>query len=694
MPTEERNRKRKEELINQAAAKCSRLNQFFRATTDTAEFINEMPTTSKISVASSRTNIHVSNEMESSLDEQGWFGQARKSLKQKNNFSNRKRLHDLLRRNRCFLGLTENGPQGNDECLQNLQSIVTCNNNALAKWLHDNQTIVRSNRDDILKILQGNIINIQCFLQQVENTDVIYESQRQATQASHDESVAIVENNSPARGVHELEEEGKEVSCRTYANCTVHLLSSAVEEEVYQGLREKDATSTERICFAVENAISPCIAITNSKRENLSAVPFYATFFSDDQIEVILRLGQTDLPTIHLDSTGSVVRRLHSKQTIYLYSAVVGLDAGYAQIFDFISDRHDTASVAYHLINFRRYVIKKVNAWPIFMNVVTDHSMAMINAVLTGWIGVDLRGRFAELLKNHVDARTKEILLQIPASRKRKIKTVVKECEENYWGKRKPFKSYFNSIVTVKIPTIICNNDQSANGHSNICITNSNIPSNKCYYEQIISRNCYVAKKGNDRLLLSDFQTLFGEKWPQYSFNANYIFFPLVVNNNHYCLITVDNNLNKIFFYNPLGSSILQIKQYEKRFKRMSQRINKQSWENFDFEAHNELPKQMDGHNCGIFIYMVMDTLDKSKPIGNEFDPIRCRLKIFDDVIANSDNMINECLFCCNESADELWIQCQNCFRWVHRKCTLITCINWTKVLYNCNICRSLLGQI
>ncbi|ESO09205.1 hypothetical protein HELRODRAFT_168164 [Helobdella robusta] len=143
-------------------------------------------------------------------------------------------------------------------------------------------------------------------------------------------------------------------------------------------------------------------------------------------------------------------------------------------------------------------------------------------------------------------------------------------------------------------------NDQSANGHSNICITNSNIPSNKCYYEQIVSRNCYVAKKRNDRLLLSDFQTVIGEKW-------------------------------------------------------------------------------MDGHNCGIFIYMVMDTLDESKPIGNEFDPIRCRLKIFDDVIANSDNMINECLFCCNESADELWIQCQNCFRWVHRKCTLITCSDWTK---------------
>ncbi|ESO01768.1 hypothetical protein HELRODRAFT_160928 [Helobdella robusta] len=266
--------------------------------------------------------------LKSSLDEQGWFGQACKSLKQKNNFSNRKR-------NRCFLGLTENGPQGNDECLQNLQSIVTCNNNALAKWLHDNQTIVRSNRDDILKILQG---------------------------------------------VHELEEEGEEVSCRTYANCTVHLLSSAVEEEVYQGLREKDATSTERICFAVENAISPCIAITNSKREN------------------------------------------RSRYIIYL-------------------------KCKFEMCRLFKIRHKKGKRLANFYEVVTDHSMAMINAVLTGWIGVDLRGRFAELLKNHVDARTKEILLQIPASRKRKIKTVVKECEENYWGKRKPFKSYFNSII-------------------------------------------------------------------------------------------------------------------------------------------------------------------------------------------------------------------------------------------------------
>ena len=30
MPKEERISKRKEELLNQAAAKCSRLNQFFR----------------------------------------------------------------------------------------------------------------------------------------------------------------------------------------------------------------------------------------------------------------------------------------------------------------------------------------------------------------------------------------------------------------------------------------------------------------------------------------------------------------------------------------------------------------------------------------------------------------------------------------------------------------------------------------
>ncbi|ESN97420.1 hypothetical protein HELRODRAFT_178212 [Helobdella robusta] len=40
---------------------------------------------------------------------------------------------DLFWKNKCFLGLTENGPKGNDESLQNLQSIITCNYNALER---------------------------------------------------------------------------------------------------------------------------------------------------------------------------------------------------------------------------------------------------------------------------------------------------------------------------------------------------------------------------------------------------------------------------------------------------------------------------------------------------------------------------------------------------------------------------------
>ncbi|ESO00192.1 hypothetical protein HELRODRAFT_176026 [Helobdella robusta] len=98
-------------------------------------------------------------------------------------------------------------------------------------------------------------------------------------------------------GIHELNKEGKEASCRTNTNCTEHILSSAVEEEVYQGLRKKEATSTERICSAVENAISPCIAtqIVNARivrrmcrlfKVNSSFDAFYSNFSSTVSLQL------------------------------------------------------------------------------------------------------------------------------------------------------------------------------------------------------------------------------------------------------------------------------------------------------------------------------------------------------------------------------------------------------------------------
>ncbi|ESO00194.1 hypothetical protein HELRODRAFT_176028 [Helobdella robusta] len=289
-------------------------------------------------------------------------------------------------------------------------------------------------------------------------------------------------------GIHELNKEGKEASCRTNTNCTEHILSSAVEEEVYQGLRKKEATSTERICSAVENAISPCIAtqIVNAR----------------------------------------IVRRMC------------------------------------RLFKVNRN-LQNIHSLGVFKNVRCE-AMA---------VGDKAKDDVIDLIERQMCQKTGEASSCKQANIYKQFQLSAVLFYATFFLTTK--LNYFNSIVPVKIPTIICSNDQSANGHSSICISNSNILSNKCYYEQIVSRNCYVAKKGNDRLLLSDFQTVIGEKW-------------------------------------------------------------------------------MDGHNCGIFVYTVMLMLDKSKPIEKEFDPIRLRINIFDDVIANSDDMINECLFCCNEIADEL----------------------------------------
>ncbi|ESO12844.1 hypothetical protein HELRODRAFT_159432 [Helobdella robusta] len=92
------------------------------------------------------------------------------------------------------------------------------------------------------------------------------------------------------------------------------------------------------------------------------------------------------LPVLYFDSTGSVIRRTSSKQKrIFHYTGVISIDNRIIPMIDFVTCRHDVYHINQVLIDYKHYVSKKLKEWPLYSNVVTDFSMALIEAVLKGF---------------------------------------------------------------------------------------------------------------------------------------------------------------------------------------------------------------------------------------------------------------------------------------------------------------------
>ncbi|KAL5236051.1 hypothetical protein ACI65C_003461 [Semiaphis heraclei] len=119
--------------------------------------------------------------------------------------------------------------------------------------------------------------------------------------------------------------------------------------------------------------------------------PFSVTWASQQQLAIVESLFKKGgLTTIHVDSTGSVVRppQNSTKLTIYYYACVVriGKIETVCPITDMVSATHDRETVTEWLKCLKELVIAKdPSVWPPFKNVVTDFSWAFMHGISKAW---------------------------------------------------------------------------------------------------------------------------------------------------------------------------------------------------------------------------------------------------------------------------------------------------------------------
>ncbi|ESN94434.1 hypothetical protein HELRODRAFT_164275 [Helobdella robusta] len=101
---------------------------------------------------------------------------------------------------------------------------------------------------------------------------------------------------------------------------------------------------------------------TNARSESLSV----DDEDKDDVFDVIIKLRKELLASVE------VAKR--TKKRTYCQCCIL-----------IRQDRHDVDHISQVLIDYKHYVSKKLKEWPLYSNVVTDFSMALIEAVLKGF---------------------------------------------------------------------------------------------------------------------------------------------------------------------------------------------------------------------------------------------------------------------------------------------------------------------
>jgi len=111
--------------------------------------------------------------------------------------------------------------------------------------------------------------------------------------------------------------------------------------------------------------------------------PIGCLFFSVKHFTSIQSVIDKNSLVLHLDATGSVVRKINVKgKRIYYYAGVVNINGKIIPLLNFVSSEHNISAISCYLMRFKHCFGQK---WPIFRTVVLDFSMALLNAVCESW---------------------------------------------------------------------------------------------------------------------------------------------------------------------------------------------------------------------------------------------------------------------------------------------------------------------
>lgn len=122
--------------------------------------------------------------------------------------------------------------------------------------------------------------------------------------------------------------------------------------------------------------------------QNVSAGPFFVFSFSEQQIQVLLKMiSDGDIVVLYVDATGSVVAAPQGiTNRIYYYTGLLSLsicDEETAVLFpllEMVSASHDAYTIGCWLRKFRFTMSQVTNKWPVFNHLVSDFSYAILNA--------------------------------------------------------------------------------------------------------------------------------------------------------------------------------------------------------------------------------------------------------------------------------------------------------------------------
>jgi hypothetical protein len=174
-----------------------------------------------------------------------------------------------------------------------------------------------------------------------------------------------------------------------YSVCTGNITHCQTPEVLKQAafdLKIKEQLSSDminevRIQMEAWNAAIRGQSI-NGYVQSLGVVPFCVTMFTEKQADLFLSATRRPQGCIlHLDSTGTVVKKIPDQKQRYLYSIILSGDN--VPVLEFITTDHRTLSICHQLDIFLGEV-KKLNKGRAALPrvVVTDFSYALINAVL------------------------------------------------------------------------------------------------------------------------------------------------------------------------------------------------------------------------------------------------------------------------------------------------------------------------
>lgn len=154
-----------------------------------------------------------------------------------------------------------------------------------------------------------------------------------------------------------------------YKSTTLH-----VAKNEYKNSQFFNADPIKALCIMKYSAYVNCI-------HNIGIDPFFIHYWTNHQLQVYRKYCLTNISTIYIDATGSIVKKLTRldetlSKHIFLYQAVINYNDKQFSVTQMLSERHTTNNIHFWLLEWCRM------GAPYPREVVVDSSKALLNVII------------------------------------------------------------------------------------------------------------------------------------------------------------------------------------------------------------------------------------------------------------------------------------------------------------------------